>query len=134
MTIDINNLTLGQIKQIQEMAFNTTPSKTSITDRAIGKYVIVRSHNEGLNAGILVEADETGCVLKNARRLYRPISKDRSLSWYEGVSVSGLDEKSIVSGTTIEKVIVEDYSLTICTEEAQKSIEEFKPNETTCQK
>lgn len=132
MSINIDDLTIGQLKQIQAMTASTTQSQSSLQSRAIGKYVIVRSRNEGVNAGILVEADETGCVLKNAKRLYRPISKDRKLSWYEGVAVSGLGDKSMVSGAVEEKVIIEDYSLTLCTEEAQESIEGFKANETTC--
>jgi len=98
----------------------------------IGKYVIVRSRNEGLNAGYLEKADHTGCVLKNAQRLYRPISKDKSLSWYEGVAKTGLAEESKISGTVDSKIIVEDYSITICSEVAKNSIEGFTPNETTC--
>jgi len=129
--INLNDLTLGQLKQIQTLVGNVTPEKPSLASSTVGKYVIVRTRNEGLNAGYLVEADESGCILKNAKRLYRPISKDRSLSWYEGVAVSGLGEKSIVSGEVEEKVIIEDYSLTICTEIAKNSIMEFKANETT---
>ena len=109
------------------------PSQTpTLYDTVIGKYVIVRSRNEGLNAGYLEQADHTGCVLKNAQRLYCPISKDKSLSWYEGVAVSGLASESKISGATEKKVIVEDYSITLCSEVARQSIEGFTPNETAC--
>jgi len=104
----------------------------SLYDSVIGKYVIVRSRNEGLNAGFLKKADHTGCVLSQAQRLYRPISKDKSLSWYEGVAQTGLADESKVSGAVEEKVIVEDYSITICSEQAKKSIQGFTPNDTTC--
>lgn len=131
MTINIDDLTIWQLKQIQAMTSSVSHDKNNITTRMIGKYVIIRSRNEGINAGILIDADESGCVLKNAKRLYKPISKDRSLSWYEGVAVSGLGDKSIVSGEVKEKVIIEDFSITLCTEVAKKSIEGFKANETT---
>ena len=107
-------------------------SSSSLYDGVIGKYVIVRSRNEGLNSGYLEKADHTGCVLRNAQRLYRPISKDKSLSWYEGVAKTGLASESKISGTVDSKVIVEEYSITICSESAKKSIEGFAPNETTC--
>ena len=107
-------------------------SNESLYDSVIGEYVIVRSRNEGLNAGFLKKADRTGCVLSQAQRLYRPISKDKSLSWYEGVAQTGLSDESKVSGVVEEKVIVEDYSITICSELAKKSIQGFTPNETTC--
>ncbi len=107
-------------------------SGSSLYDHLIGKYVIVRSYSEGLNAGYLEKADHTGCVLKNAQRLHTPISKDRSLSWYEGVAASGLADDSRISGVVSSKVIVEGYSITECTDVAKNSIEGFTPNETTC--
>jgi len=99
----------------------------SIANRMIGKAVIVRSRNEGVNAGIVVIADETGVELKNCRRLYYHKPKDSSVAWYEGVSVSGLHADSKVSGTVKQKVIIEDYSMTYCHDSAYKSIMEH-PN------
>ena len=109
---------------------------SSVTDEIshlVGKYVIVRTRNEGINAGCLVAADETGCVLRQARRLYRPISKDTDLAWYEGVAVSGLHaDKSICSGDVDKKIIMEDYSIITTTTVAEESIKNFTPNKTTC--
>ena len=136
--MNIDDLTYGQLKEIASM-FNGIGAKSKIEaagsdifKSCVGKYVIVRSRNEGINAGYLEAADSTGCVLTNARRIYRVISKDKKLSWYEGVSVSGLGGQSKISGKTKKKIICEDYSLTICTEVARLSIEEFEANETTC--
>ena len=78
----------------------------------ICKPVIVRSRNEGVNAGIVELADETGVVLKNARRLYYHKPKDKSLSWYEGVAMSGISDDQKVSGAVDRKVIIENYSMT----------------------
>ena len=102
----------------------------TIHEEFIGKYVIVRTRNEGINAGFLHKADETGVLIKDARRIYYHEPKDKSLSWYEGVAISGLGSSSRISNKTT-KIIIEDYSLTLCTPEAQLSIEEFKTNAQT---
>jgi len=94
----------------------------SIYKAAIGKYVIVRSRNEGVNAGKLVAADKTGCVLKNARRLWYLKPADSKQAWYEGVANSGLHSDSKVSPTVKRKYIVEDYSITECSDLAKSSI------------
>ena len=99
----------------------------SVANRMIGKKVIVRSRNEGINAGIVVLADETGVELKNCRRIWYHKPKDSNLAWYEGVAVSGLSKDSKVSGTVPQKVIIEDYSMTFCHDSAFKSIMEH-PN------
>ena len=123
--MNINDLTLGQVKELQAMLFSSN-SKSSIHSRNIGRYVIVRSRIEGINAGYVVEADETGIVLKDARRLHYHKPADKDLAWYEGVAISGLGDGCRVSPCPDEKVIVEDYSITVCTEAAKKSIEGYK--------
>ncbi len=98
----------------------------SVAKNAIGKYVLVRSVNEGVNFGLVVDADGTGVIIKGARRLWDHASKDSDLEWYEGVSVSGLSDDSEISCAVLEKVIIEDYSLTICSEACIASITNFK--------
>lgn len=100
----------------------------TIASRMIGKPVIVRSRNEGINAGVVVLADETGVELKNCRRIWYHRPKDNSVSWYEGVAETGLDDRSKVSGTVAQKIIIEDYSMTLCQDDAFKSIMELTPN------
>ena len=104
-----------------------TGEKT-IASCMIGKNVIVRSKNEGINAGTVVLADETGVMLKNCRRIWYHKPKDKELSWYEGVAVSGLSDDSKISGTVTMKIIIEDYSMTECTDDAFKSIMGKTPN------
>ena len=126
--MNINDLTIGQLKDLQSLLMPQSQiAKPNLLDRYIGKYVICRSRNEGVNAGKVIALDETGVILEDARRLYyhKPINKD--VSWYEGVAKTGLDEDSKV-GTPVEKVIIEDYSLTVCTSEAEKSIRGVKDN------
>ncbi len=122
--MNIDDLTYKEIQRI----FNSD-KEHNLTKGAIGKYVIVRSLNEGLNAGTVVKADETGIILKNARRLWYIKPKDSSESWYEGVAKVGLHETAKVSSIVSEKIIVEAYSITFCTHTAEISICEKKTNE-----
>jgi hypothetical protein len=122
--MDIDNLTLGQIKELQNLSL-TDNKQTNIYSRFIGKYVIVRSRNEGINAGFVLDVDDTGVILTQARRLWSHTPKDKSLSWYEGVSVSGLNDNCKISCPVDELAIIEDFSITVCSAIAEKSITEM---------
>jgi hypothetical protein len=124
--MNIDDLTFEQLKQIKSMC-GIDDRASNLYSRYIGKYVICRSRNEGVNAGVVVEADETGVILKDARRLYYHKPLNKNVSWYEGVALTGLSSDSR-TGPAVEKVIIEDYSLTVCTDEAEKSIREAKNN------
>jgi hypothetical protein len=100
----------------------------SLASPMIGQFVIVRTRNEGINAGTVEAADETGVILADCRRIYYHRPKDAKLSWYEGVAQTGLSDNSKVSGTVPRKVIIEDYSLTSCTDAAKTSIMGMTPN------
>ena len=133
--MNIDNFTYGELKQIASL-FNQEkadillqPQSSNLMSDIIGRYVIVRSRNEGINAGIVKVADETGVILKDVKRIWSHKPKDKKLSWYEGVAMSGLSDDSKASGFVNEKAIIEDYSITICTECAEKSIREHKANE-----
>ena len=125
--MDINDLTIGQVKELAPF-FSNNKSTSNILDRYVGQYVICRSRNEGINAGKVLQADDTGVILEDARRLYYHKPADKKMSWYEGVAKSGLGDESKV-GAAVEKIIIEDYSLTVCTSDAEKSIREAKDNE-----
>lgn len=120
--MNIEDLTIKEVIEISSIFQSTTNSKTSFLNDYIGKYVIVRTRNEGINCGEVVRIDETGLVLKDARRIYYHKPKDTKTSWYEGVSVSGLHNDSKISCPVDEKVIIEDYSLTLCSSIAIESL------------
>lgn len=124
--MNINDLTVGQVKELMSLVATSATTKPTIYQRYIGKYVIVRSRVEGINAGYVVEADETGVVLKQARRLWHHRPANKSMTWYEGVAVSGLSEDCKVSVETEEKAIIEEYSMTLCSDVAIESIREYK--------
>lgn len=117
--INLDDLTLGQLKKIQNLSQEKKSS--SFLQKHVGKYVICRTRNEGINCGVVEEIDETGIVLSEARRIYYHRPKDNKVSWYEGVAETGLSRDSKISCKTT-KVIVEDYSLTYCTDVAVESL------------
>lgn len=130
----MNQETLNLILKLVNHTDNSNQTDEPINKFDIykGKYVIVRSYSEGINAGYLEEADETGVVLRRARRLHYHECEDKSLSWYEGVSKVGLGSSSRVSSEVERKIIIENYSITPCTDVAASSIKSFKTHSTSC--
>lgn len=120
--MNIENLTIGQAKEIAIIFGSMQTKNQSMLKNYIGKYVICRTRNEGINAGYVKDIDETGVILCKARRIWYHKPKDIKTAWYEGVAKSGLHKDSKISVEVEEKVIVEDYSLTICTEDSINSI------------
>lgn len=121
--MNIDDMKVGDLKQLVAMFSGVNaPSRSSIISDAIGKYCIVRSSNEGINFGRVVQADETGVVIEEARRIWYHKPKDNKTAWYEGVSQTGLHADSKVSGEVARKYIIEKYSLTVCSEGAVSSI------------
>ena len=120
--MEINQLTklLNLLSEVSKTDSNA--EKGSFFNEYVGKYVIVRSRNEGINAGFVKSLDETGIVLTHARRIWYHRPKDKSVSWYEGVANSGLSDNSKISTIVLEKIIVEDYSITLCTDVARDLI------------
>ena len=125
--MNIEDLTIKEVRELSCL-FQSNSKPSSFLNDYIGKYVIVRTRNEGINAGYVEKIDETGVVLKDARRIYYHKPKDSSVSWYEGVSLTGFSKDSRISAKT-SKVIIEDYSLTLCSDKARNSIENHDSHE-----
>jgi len=85
---NIDDLTLGQIKQIQAMAGGTISSPAH---PFVGKYVIARCYSAGVHAGEVVSVDGENVILKNSRRLWSWKAKD-------GVALSGVAQNGIKDG------------------------------------
>ena len=121
-------MNLSKIKDAIELLekLGTDADGNSTPQSMIGEYVIVRSSNEGINAGTVISADAAGVVLKDARRIWYHRPNDKSESWYEGVARTGLSGDSKVSGSVAKKAIIEDYSMTLVTSAARTSIENAK--------
>lgn len=99
-------------------------------EQFIGKYVICRTRNEGVNAGVVVAIDKDSVMLEDARRLHYHRPANSQFSWYEGVALSGISEDSRVSEPTT-KLIREEYSLTLCSGTAEASIRGAKSHAQT---
>ena len=95
---------------------------------AVGKYVICRSRNEGVNFGKVVSYENGRIHLVEARRLHWFKPAHETECWYEGVAEHGVSSDSRLSAFS-EKEIVEDYSITICSDKSVKNIMEHKPHE-----
>jgi len=126
--MELDKLTLRQIKEVQALFGGSQTKANRLFDDIIGEYVIVRSRNEGINCGYVKQADETGVILEKARRLYYHKPLDTNLSWYEGVAMSGCSDDSKISGIVKQKIIIEDYSILICSEKAKEVLENAKTN------
>lgn len=115
--IDIDSLTLGQIKQIQALACG---GNSTALHPYIGKYVIARCYSAGVHAGEVVSVDGENVFLKNSRRLWQWKAKD-------GVALSGVAQFGVKSDSKIDVVNPEIYltgvcELIPCSESAKESI------------
>jgi len=125
-TMQINDVDYVRKDSIEPTVKVNWTGEISVASRMMGLPVIVRSRNEGINAGIVIIADESGVELCQCRRIWYHKPRDAKLAWYEGVAVSGLSSDSKVSGTVETKIIIEDYSMTLCHKSAMESIMEHQ--------
>lgn len=121
--MNIDDLTLGQIKQLRNLLGQQTSSKGEGLQTHLGQKVIIRTYSAGVWFGELIEKSGTEVILKDARRLwYWKAKKSISLS---GVAVYGLDDVSKIC-PAIEKQWLDAIEIISCTDEAIKSIESQK--------
>ena len=129
--MNIDDLTIGEAKKIAKMfSYNSgNPGVNLIDNGMLGKYVIVRCRDAGVHSGILESYAGRECVLTESRRLWYHKPADKSLSWYEGVAVSGLSEDSKCSGEVPRRHLTETCDIVLCAIDAELSIRGAKTNE-----
>ena len=117
----MNNLTLGQIKQIQALLGNPTTQPQDGLHTMIGKKVIIRTYSAGVWFGELEQKAGNEVILKNARRMWRWWAK-------EGISLSACalygvkhDDSKIIEA--VEAVWLEAIEIIPCTDTAIQSLE-----------
>jgi hypothetical protein len=119
MSIKIDDLTLGQIKQIQQ-SFNpsgdATPHHTTL-----GKKVIVRTYSAGVHYGEVVEKEGNEVILKNARRLFYWKTTNKGISLSE-IANHGVHSDSKVC-EPVNLIWLQPIEIIFCSDEAIKSIE-----------
>ena len=123
--MNLDELTLGQIKQLQNI-FNspvaTIQSSNEGLNCMIGKKVIIRTLSAGVWFGELEQKSGNEVILKNARRMYRWWAvKSISLS---AVALYGVKHKESKIVEAVDSVWIEAIEIIPCTCLAIKSIEE----------
>lgn len=89
--MDINQLTIGQAKELAAMFAADNPSSSGTFTPHIGKQCIVRTYASGVFMGTVIKQDGRMVEMTNARRLwYWKASDSISLS---AVAVEGVDAK-----------------------------------------
>lgn len=117
--MNIDDLTLKQIKQIQAL-ISGTETKDTLTGM-IGKKCIVRTYSAGVWFGEIVEKAGTEVIVKNARRMYQWwASESISLS---GVAVYGIKQDKSKICPAVNLVWLDAIELIPASEAAIKSIE-----------
>ena len=126
MNFDIDNFTLGQLKQIAALVNSqiAQPQQSDKPHPYIGKYVIARCYSAGVHAGTVVSVDGETCLLADSRRLWSWKAKD-------GVALSGVAQTGVQSGCKIDVTNPEIYltgvcELIPCSDAAKESINGFK--------
>lgn len=126
MNCDIDNFTLGQLKQIAALVNSqiAQPPASTKPHPFVGKYVIARCYAAGVHAGTVVDVDGENVILADSRRLWSWKAKD-------GVALSGVAQTGVQSGCKIDVVNTEIAltgvcELIPCSEAAKESIDGFK--------
>jgi hypothetical protein len=120
--MDINNLTIGQAKELANMFGNQSQSEG--INFGIGKNVIIRTYSAGVWCGTLAQKSANEVVLTGARRMWRWWAKESiSLS---GVANYGINQDKSQIAPKVDGVWLEAIEIIQTTEIAEKSIMEAK--------
>lgn len=121
--MNLDDLTIGQVKQISAMLNNKT-ELNGLNDYLMGEYVIIRTYSAGVWFGLLSEKSGNEVILKNARRMWSwKAAKSISLS---GIALYGINDSGSKIVTAIESVWLEAIEILKCTEVAISSLKGAK--------
>ena len=125
MSININALTLGQIKELTGLLGNkscTIESNAGGLNKMIGEKVIIRTYSAGVWFGLLEQKDGKEVILTNARRMYQWWCKEGiSLS---AVAVYGINQSKSKIIEPVSRVWLEAIEIISCSATAIKDLEE----------
>lgn len=124
--MNLDDLTLGQIKEIGALLGNvnttTTSNVVAKTHPMIGKKVIIRTYSAGVWFGKLIQKDEDEVILEDARRMYQWWCKESiSLS---AVAVYGINQEKSKICVPVDCIWLKAIEILPCKDVAVKSIEE----------
>lgn len=119
--MNINELTLGQLKEINSLFGLSKNQGATGLNCMIGKKVIIRTYAAGVWFGTLEQKDGNEVIIRDARRMWRWWAKEGiSLS---SVSVNGIKHEKSKIAEPVEAVWLEAIEIIPCTESAITSIE-----------
>lgn len=120
--ININDLTLGQIKELQQLFLAQIPSSmvNTATHPMIDSYVIIRTYSAGVWCGYLDKKDGNEVILRDARRMWK---------WWaaESISLSAVARYGIIQEKSkiveaVPSVWLEAIEIIPCLDAAKKSL------------
>jgi len=102
--MNIDELTLGQIKQIQSLIGQQQPTKTH---PMLGRRCLIRTYSAGVHIGNITEIDGMECKLENALRLWKWEGGGLSLSAVanNGIKLGRLNRTGEVYLTNVIEII-----------------------------
>ena len=124
--MDINALTVGQVKELQNLINLGGASSQVSSNPLIGQYVVVRTYSAGVFAGVLKQRNGNKILLENSRMLWRWHTANNGASLSD-VAVHGINEENSKITSVVPGVReIEDIDIIPCTDIARKSIEGAK--------
>ena len=119
MTININDLTIGEAKELAVL-FNNTESKQPGLNSMVGVKAIIRTYSAGVWYGEISQKSGKEVIVKNGRRMnYFKVIKGISLS---SVANNGVHQDSRIA-EAVDSVWLEAVELIPCRPAAITSIE-----------
>jgi len=118
--MNIDNLTLGQIKQLRELFGENQKSKETLNCQ-LGEKVIIRTYSAGVWFGTLDQKSGNEVILKDARRMWKWWAR-KSIS-LSGVAQYGIRHDESKIAPAVSKVWLEAIEIISLTNEAIESIE-----------
>lgn len=122
--MNINDLTIGQAKELASLLGASQPQQASTLNSMVGKKCIIRTYSAGVWFGEIEQKSGNEVIVKNARRMWQWwAAKSISLS---SVAVYGINQYKSKICPVVESVWLEAIELIPCTDVAITSIEGAK--------
>ena len=122
--MDINELTIGQAKQIIELLCKNETTNSTSLNCMIGKKCIIRTYSAGVWFGTVEQKSGKEVILKDARRMWKWWANESiSLS---AVAVYGLKQSQSKIAPKVENVWLEAIEIIPTNNISTKSIEDCK--------
>ncbi len=122
--IDIDNVTIGELKKKIQSLLNPITANNSIYKDFIGKMCVLRTYSAGVHIGIVEQVAETTVLLSNSRRLWK---------WSDAFTLSevaqnGVGDKSRIACIVPKLLLTQVIEIIETTLEAQKSYDKCNEN------